>query len=131
MTSCPHCNQKLNIITVLGMDNWRPTVCDNCTRTIMASNGSLLLWFLMFVTALGLVVTLTSNITELSKLVCGALSLVLWVITFPLIVKAVPYKKKQYWLPKNRALGYFIYLGIPVLVVMTALFLAAYFKVGM
>ncbi len=131
MTSCPHCNRKMEMLDVLGMDNWRPTVCGYCNKLCMATDRSLVFWFAVFTISMGAVVFTVPEVVEINKMFAGFIALVVWPITFPVIVKAKKYHQRQYWLPKNRLLGYFVYLVIPVGVIVLALALAIHFEVGM
>lgn len=47
------------------------------------------------------------------------------------IVRLKPWTPWQYWLPKSRVVGYAVYLGIPVAVMVFVISLAVHFKWGM
>lgn len=130
MTTCPHCKKKMKLLDVLGMDNWRPTACSYCNKLCMATDSSLGLWFVCFLITIGAFIFSVSQIVEITKLMAGVAALIAWPITFPSIVKAKKYEIREYWLPKNRLLGYFVYLIVPVLVVVLAIAIAIHFKVG-
>jgi hypothetical protein len=109
------------------MDNWQPTWCGHCSGLCMATTGSMLLWFVLFIVCCFLVI---SNL-ELTKIETAISALVIWPLTFRLVVKAEKYEKRQYYLPKSRAVGYLIYLVLPIFVILLGVFLLAYFEVGM
>ncbi|MBU2983985.1 hypothetical protein KO528_01360 [Saccharophagus degradans] len=131
MTYCPHCNKKMKILDVLGMNNWAPTICGYCNKGCMATDRSLAVWLFALVVVVGSIIFVASPFMERGKVFSGVVVIFVWVITFPLIVKAKKYKARQYWLPKSRILACFVYLVIPVCVVVLAFILAIYFKVGM
>ena len=131
MTSCPHCNKNMKMLDVLGMDNWRPTACGHCNKNCMATDRSLFLWFFVFLVTTGLLVYVATSEIELNKLFSAVVAFIIWLITFPLIVKAKKYRVRQYWLPKSRALGYLVYLVVPVGVIVMVLATAIHFQVGM
>ncbi len=131
MTSCPHCNKKMKMLDVLGMDNWRPSACGYCNKLCMATDGSLVLWLVVFLIIMGAVIFTASEVVEINKVFAGFVGLAVWLLTFPVIVKAKKYHQRQYWLPKNRLFGYFVYLVVPVCVIVLALTVAVHFKVGM
>ncbi|MFL0802023.1 MAG: hypothetical protein K6L80_16370 [Agarilytica sp.] len=97
----------------------------------MATDGSLVFWFIVFLITAGAVIALASEVVVISKLFAGVVVLVLWPLIFPAIVKAKKYKLRQYWLPKSRLLGYFVYLVVPVSIIALALAVAIHFEVGM
>lgn len=119
------------MLDVLGMDNWRPTICGHCNKNCMATDGSLVLWFFVFLVATGFLTYVASSVIELNKLFSVVAALILWPLTFPLIVKAKKYRAREYWLPRRRALGYLVYLVVPVGVIVIALAAAIHFRVGM
>lgn len=97
----------------------------------MATDGSLALWLVTLSALAGTVVFILLTLFDMSQMVAVSVTLVLWPLTFPKIVKAKKFKQRHYWLPKSRLLGYFVYLVIPVGVIALALVLAIHFEVGM
>ena len=51
-------------------------------------------------------------------------------MVWPTIVRLKPWTPFQYWLPKSRLIGYFVYLVIPVALMASLLFLAVKFGAG-
>jgi hypothetical protein len=51
-------------------------------------------------------------------------------IVWPAIIRLKPWTPFQYWLPKSRLIGYFVYLVIPVALMASLLSLAIKFEVG-
>ena len=131
MTSCPHCKNRLKFIDILGMDNWSPTVCSNCNRLCMATDSSLIFWFVSFIALISVLLFWVSVYTEINKVMTIGIALVIWPLTFPVMVRAKKFKQRKYWLPKSRLLGYFIYLVVPITVIVLALVLASYLGLGM
>ncbi|WP_339075302.1 hypothetical protein [Teredinibacter turnerae] len=97
----------------------------------MATDGSLALWLAIFILLVGGVVFILPDLGEMNKIITGTIALLVWPLTFPAIVKAKKFKQRHYWLPNSRMLGYFVYLLLPVGLVVLALVLAIYFEVGM
>lgn len=97
----------------------------------MATDGSLVLWFFVFLVTTGFLVYVATPVIELNKLFSALVAFTVWLITFPLVVKAKKYRARQYWLPKSRALGYLVYFVVPVGVIIMALATAIHFQVGM
>ena len=89
------------------------------------------MWFAIFVAASLSAIWTLSSFIEVNKLVAVPLTLILWPLTFPLVVKAVKYKKRQYYVPESRVVGYFLYLVLPVSVIVLVVTLAIIFEVGM
>ena len=131
MTSCPHCNKKMKMLDILGMDNWKPTACSYCNKLSMATDKSLILWFIIFLASIGSVFYSLSVFVEIDIILAVPAVLLVWPLTFSLIVKAKKYRKRRYWLPKSRLLGYFVYLGVPIFVIILALAMAIHFEFGM
>ena len=131
MTSCPHCNKKMKMLDILGMDNWKPTACSYCNKLSMATDKSLILWFIIFLASIGSVFYSLSAFVEIDIILAVPAVLLVWPLTFSLIVKAKKYRKRRYWLPKSRLLGYFVYLGVPIFVIILALAMAIHFEFGM
>ncbi len=50
---------------------------------------------------------------------------------WPAIVRLKPWTPFQYWLPKSRFIGYFVYLLLPLGILVLLFFLAVKFKVGL
>ena len=97
----------------------------------MATDRSLALSFISIVVLVGSITYAASMLIEMNKLMASVIALVVWPLTFPVIIKARKFKQRQYWLPKSRFLGYFVYLVVPVGIVALALMAAIYFEVGM
>lgn len=38
----------MKMLDILGMDNWKPTACSYCNKLSMATDKSLILWFIIF-----------------------------------------------------------------------------------
>lgn len=131
MILCPHCNQKMKMLDVLGMDNWSSTACSYCEEPCMGTDRSLVLWFVVFLIIAGVVVFAASQVIEVNKLLAGFVALVAGLLTFPVIVRAKKYQRREYWLPKSRLLGCFVYLVVPVFVIVLALALAMHFEIGL
>ena len=100
-------------------------------KLTMATDGSLLIWFVVFIAVTLLTILGLSSAIEINKFIAGSLALVIWPLTFPFIVKATKYKKREYNLPKSRLAGYLLYLVVPVTAIALALSAAIYFEVGM
>jgi hypothetical protein len=49
-------------------------------------------------------------------------------VAWPLVVRFKPWSPFQYWLPKSRLVGYFVYLLVPLGIMASLIFLAAKFK---
>ena len=49
-------------------------------------------------------------------------------VAWPLVVRFKPWSPFQYWLPKSRIVGYFVYLFVPLAIMASLLFLAVKFK---
>jgi hypothetical protein len=97
----------------------------------MATDASLVLWFVVFLAAMGTIVFSASSAIEISKLQACMAALVVWPLTFPVIVKAKKFKQRYYWLPKSRLWGYFVYLIIPISAIVSAFATAIHFTVGL
>lgn len=55
----------------------------------------------------------------------------LYSIAWIYIVRLKPWCPWQYWLPGSRLVGYSVYLGIPVAVIVALIALAVHFQWGM
>jgi hypothetical protein len=97
----------------------------------MATDKSLALAFFTVIILVGSIVYAASMLIEMNKLIAVGVALVMWPLAFPVIIKTRKYEQRQYWLPKSRALGYLIYLVVPVSIVVLTLTAAIYFEVGM
>ena len=97
----------------------------------MATDGSLALWLAIFLLLIGSVIFTLPDLGDMNKIIAGGIALIVWLLTFPAIVKAKKFRQRHYWLPKSRVLGYFVYLVVPVGLVLLALVLAVHFEVGM
>ena len=89
---------------------------------------------LLFLLAWGVVVFLASLVaiekTSYAKPVVLTLGMLLWPPIWLALVKPVPFQEFRYYLPDSRLVGYLIYLVLPVGTIITLLFAAAYFGVG-
>jgi hypothetical protein len=79
-----------------------------------------------------LVITLWQSTTKLAGWQVTALVLAIlaayYLVAWPLIVRFKPWSPFQYWLPKSRLVGYFVYLIAPLGIMASLFFLAAKFK---
>lgn len=57
-------------------------------------------------------------------LVASGVVAVHYFMVWPAIVRLKPWTPFQYWLPKSRLVGYFVYLAVPVALMASLLFLA-------
>ncbi len=131
MTKCPRCNHKLPLLDAIVLDNWRPTVCQNCKLACKATTSSLLIWLSIFIAVSGITLFLISMYAEISKSIAAVVALIYWPITAPLFVKATKFKPMQYWLPQSRIVGYLVYLVLPVSMIALVIYLLVHFNVGM
>lgn len=131
MARCPRCKHRMSFIDTLVMDNWRPTICRNCGLACKATTASLIIWLLAFISLTGASLYVLSHFTNITKPVGGIVGLACWPATASVFIKATKFKPMRYWLPQSRALGYAVYLGLPLLAIALVLSLLPHFEFGL
>ncbi len=116
---------------VLAIGNWSPSICGACKGLYRATDLSLLLNYLTCCAVVGITVFFMPDELEFTKIHAALLAILTWVVSSPFSIKMVEYSPRSYWLPKSRLLGYSVYFGVPLLAIVSALYLAVHFNVGM
>lgn len=140
---CPNCKEsEFKYRELLGVHPYpgeftpASICCPSCGTKLRVMIRSRLLGAVLFLGSIFLSLFLLSHasmhasdwqVATVGLCAMGIYYLLLW----PAIVQLKAWTPFQYWLPKSRLVGYSVYLLLPIALMVTLLYLAAKYKVGM
>ena len=139
--ACPRCkNSDFSLGALILLHPYpgelRPAsiICPSCGMLSRVTAKSRLLAAASMVVLFGSIFAVVETQIHLQNLQVVGLALLVTVAYFlaiwPFVVRLKPWSEFQYWQPKNRLVGYAVYL-LPAAVVALLFYLAVRFKVGM
>ncbi len=140
--SCPHCMKSeftyrtlLSVHPSVGESSPARISCPSCGMALRVTAKSRLVGAAAIVASLiGTIFLLARSPIQLREwqviLVALGVIATYFLAFWPLAVRFKPWTPFQYWLPRSRLVGYFVYLLLPVALMASLLYLAAKFKVG-
>ena len=140
---CPQCKKSgfsyralLSIHPYPGEFSPAGITCPSCEAALRVTAKSRLMAvaLLLFLVAVPVVVLAWSGVElhEWQVFFVAAGSMVFYYFAiWPYVVRLKPWTAFQYWLPKSRLVGYFVYLLLPVATIALLFYLAVKFELGM
>ncbi len=140
--SCPHCKKSefryralLSVHPRVGESSPARITCPSCGSALRVTAKARLIGAGAVVGALiGSIFLLARSPIPLREwqviLVAFGVIAGYYFAVWPVVVRLKPWTPFQYWLPKSRIVGYFVYLFVPVALIALLFYLAAKFKAG-
>lgn len=141
--NCPNCKksdftyrQLLSVHPYRGEFSPVSVTCPSCGAVSRVTAKSRLLAIVLILSfAIAPVVLLAQTAAEVAVWQLGISVLFFlafyYLVIWPLIVRLTPWTEFEYWLPKSRMVGYFVYLVLPLAALALLVLLAVRLGLGM